>query len=408
MLLITEVMGSAVLFDMRHLPTSTRRLMFGFDTQVDIRGRHTGRPLTVHQLTMIAQIPIFFSMNITQQLIFLFSGLGAINGLLLSGYFLLLKSEKRLSDFFLGGLLLMVSIRITKSIFIFFNPNFFKLFVHIGLSACLLIGPFLYLYILNATKPDNNLRKTLWLYLLPFLIAIVWMEYSYPYSGEMNNWRHFVGEIYTAWGLCILASGYHLRHVLKKLWFSKEKSNDEEVWLLNIFFGVAIVYIAYETVAYTSYIVGALSFSFLLYVSLLLWLYQRNRREIASDSPIKYANSSLTSEDAEKTMQRLSTVMQSDKLYLDTDLTLASLSEKVGLPSKELSQAINQMAGKNYSNYIADLRVEEAKRLLLSPEHQHFKIAAIAYDSGFNSLSSFNAVFKKHTGFTPNEYRKKS
>ncbi|MEL6820144.1 MAG: AraC family transcriptional regulator [Calditrichota bacterium] len=357
---------------------------------------------------MTVRIPIFFPMNLTQQLIFLFSGLGAINGLLLSGYFLLLKSEKRLSDYFLGGLLLMISIRITKSIFIFFNPNFFKLFVHVGLSACLLIGPFLYLYILNATKPHNNLRKTWWLYLLPFLPIIGWLEYTYPYSGELNNWRHFVGHIYSVWGICILASGYHLRHILKKLWFNKEKSSDEEVWLLNIFIGVAIVYIAYETVAYTSYIVGALSFSFVFYISLLLWLFQRNRRQIASDPLIKYANSSLTTEAAENTMQRLSKVMERDKLYLDPELTLASLSEKLGLPSKELSQAINQMSGKNYSNYIADLRVDEAKRLLVSQEHQHFKIAAIAYDSGFNSLSSFNAVFKKHTGFTPNEYRKKS
>jgi len=365
-------------------------------------------PMPDPRLTMTARIPIFFPMNITQQLIFLFSGLGAINGLLLSGYFLLLKSEKRLSDYFLGGLLLMVSIRITKSIFIFFNPNFFKLFVHVGLSACLLIGPFLYLYIRNATKPKNTLRTTWWLYLLPFLIAISFMEYGYPYSGELNNWRHFVGHIYSVWGISILASGYHLRHILKKLWLSKEKSSDEEIWLLNIFIGVAIVYIAYETVAYTSYIVGALSFSFVFYISLLLWLFQRNRRQIASDPPIKYANSSLTTEDAENTMQRLSNIMENDKLYLDPELTLASLSEKLGLHSKELSQAINQMSGKNYSNYIADLRVEEAKRLLLSPEHQHFKIAAIAYDSGFNSLSSFNAVFKKHTGFTPNEYRKKS
>ncbi len=347
-------------------------------------------------------------MNLSQQLIFLFSGLGAINGLLLSGYFLLVKSGKRLSDYFLGGLLLMVSIRITKSIFIFFNPNFFKLFVHVGLAACLLIGPFLYLYTLNATKPDNNLRKTWWLYLLPFLIAIGWMEYVHPFDGPMNNWRVFVANIYTVWGICILASGYLLRYVLKKLWLSKKKASDEEVWLLNIFIGVAIVYVAYETVAYTSYIVGALSFSFVFYVSLLLWGFQRSRRSIASDAPIKYANSSLSANDAQSYMQRLSDFMTNEKAFLNPDLTLIKLSEQIGINSKDLSQAVNQMTDQNYSRYIAHLRVEEAKRLLTSPDHQQFKIAAIAYDSGFNSLSSFNAVFKEMTGLTPNEYRKQS
>ncbi|MEL7533145.1 MAG: hypothetical protein AAFN10_17645 [Bacteroidota bacterium] len=75
-------------------------------------------------------------MDLAQQSVFLLSALGAFNGFLLSGYFLLIKQEKRLSDYFLGGLLLMLSIRIFKSVFLYFNPELFQLFVQIGLSAC--------------------------------------------------------------------------------------------------------------------------------------------------------------------------------------------------------------------------------------------------------------------------------
>ena len=86
-------------------------------------------------------------MSLQQQLIFLFSALGAINGFIVSGYFLLKRTEKRLSDYFLGGLLLMLSIRIIKSVFLFFNRELFEVFIQFGLTACFLIGPFLFLYV---------------------------------------------------------------------------------------------------------------------------------------------------------------------------------------------------------------------------------------------------------------------
>ncbi len=345
-------------------------------------------------------------MSLEYQLIFLFSALGAINGFLLSSYFLIIKQEKRLSDFFLGGLLLMLSVRIIKSVFLFFNPQLFQLFVQVGLSACLLIGPFLYLYVLNMTQKKHQLRKNWWWYILPFLLIIFGLSYQYPYTGKANSWGPFVSFFYKTWLVGILASAYQMRHIFSKLWQKKEKLTPEEVWLLNVFIGVTIIYLAYETASYTSYIVGALSFSFVFYLSILLRVFQRNSRAIASDPPIKYAKSSLSLSDAQAHMNLLTQHMLEEKTYLDPSLTLTKLSQQLGINSKELSQSINQMTSFNYSKYIAHLRVEEAKRLLASPDFQHYKIAAIAYESGFNSLSSFNATFKQFTNITPDKYRK--
>ncbi len=345
-------------------------------------------------------------MSLEQQLIFLFSALGAINGGLLSSYFLLLKREKQLSDYLLGGLLLMLSIRILKSVFLYFNPHLFQLFVQIGLSACLFIGPFLFLYVTSVVKTDHNLRKTWWLFLLPFALFCTWLANAYPFTGEPNIWGPFVGYIYKVWLAFILASAYQLRGLFKRLFQEGKRLAEQEVLVLNVFVGVLVIYLAYETVAYTSYIVGALSFSFLFYMTILLQFFHRNRWTNANDSPIRYANSSLSPSEAGDYMQRLSDLMREQKPYLDPDLTLAKLSDMLGINSKQLSQAVNQMTEFNYSKYIATFRIEEAKRLLLSPEHQHYKIAAIAYESGFNSLSSFNETFRQLTGLTPKAFRK--
>ncbi len=345
-------------------------------------------------------------MSIDQQLLYLFSGLGAVNGLLLAGYFLLIKKPRRLSDYFLGGLLLTLSVRILKSVFLHFNPGLYQLFIQIGLMACLFIGPFLYLYVVSATKKQHNLKRTWWLYLIPFASIIGWLAYKHPYYGPPYSWNPYVPTIYNIWLLCILASAYQIRGVLRRLVQRRQSLSTEETWLLNVFFGVTVIYIGYATASYTSYLVGALSFSFIIYISLLLLFYQHNRKPIAQDPPIKYSNSPLGEEDAAVLMAKLDAIMKEHRYFLDPKLTIASLSKHVGISSKVLSQAINQRKGYNYSRYIAHLRVEEAKRLLHSPAHQHFKIAAIAFESGFNSLSSFNAAFKQVAGVTAKEFRK--
>ena len=343
-------------------------------------------------------------MYIEQQLIFLFSALGGINGLLLSGYFLLVKSEKRISDYFLGALILMLSVRTIKSVFLFFNDHLFLLFIQVGLTACFLIGPFLFLYTKSLMKGQSTVRSQWWWHVLPFVLLITAFGILYPYYEYRTHWRRFIEIIYKQWLIYILLSAYLLFPVFKKIW-KRDRLENHEFWLVNIFVGNFIVYLAYETSAYTSYIVGALSFSFLVYTTLLLWIFKRSKKQIANDPPLKYANSSLTNEAILKYKNQLEEYIVNEKPHLDPNLKLDTLSKQIGVNSKELSQVINQSFKQNYSQYIASLRIEESKKMLRSDKYHHFKIAAIAHESGFNSLSSFNTYFRKMEGITAKEYR---
>ena len=346
-------------------------------------------------------------MNITQQFILIFSALGAINGFILSGYFLLLRKERRLSDYFLGGLLFMISVRIIKSVFLNFNDELFEAFIAMGLGACALIGPFLYLYVNSMTSTENRLKKNWWWHVLPYVVIFIVFNLNYSYYDDNKAWQWFIDGIYKQWLLYIILSGYLLRHTLPKIWKSEQKLSSEEWWLVNVFLGTTIIWIAYETCYYTSYIVGALSFSFIFYLSIVLWLYRRHKRPIAADTPIKYANSTIDEEEGKVYCQKLMDLMEERKPHLDPELSLKKLSEQVGISSKQLSQVINQFLEGNYAKFIASHRIDEAKELLSNPENQHYKISHIAYQSGFNSLSSFNSYFKKITGMTAIEFQKK-
>ena len=98
--------------------------------------------------------------------------------------------------------------------------------------------------------------------------------------------------------------------------------------------------------------------------------------------------------------------MRMDKSWSDPELTIDMLALSISCSRHHVSQAMNEKLGKSFYDYINYYRVEEAKHLLTDHSKDNHKIASIAYDSGFNSISTFNDVFKKITGFTPSQYRK--
>ena len=87
-------------------------------------------------------------MAIFDQLLLLFSGLGGIHGLLLAAY-LFFRQPGTWSNRFLAAVILMMSIRVLKSVLFYFNPAIGKQILQLGLSACFLIGPLLYCYCLQ-------------------------------------------------------------------------------------------------------------------------------------------------------------------------------------------------------------------------------------------------------------------
>jgi AraC-like DNA-binding protein len=82
------------------------------------------------------------------------------------------------------------------------------------------------------------------------------------------------------------------------------------------------------------------------------------------------------------------------------------LADQLKVSMHHLSQVINEQYGLNFSDFINQYRIEEMKTKLTNTRYHHFKIEQIAFDTGFNSKSTFQAAFKKFTGRTPSEYRK--
>jgi AraC-like DNA-binding protein len=120
----------------------------------------------------------------------------------------------------------------------------------------------------------------------------------------------------------------------------------------------------------------------------------------------KYASTGLKEQEASRILTKLEQLMREQKIFLNPEIKIEKLAELAGTNRHCVSQVLNERAGHNFYDYINQHRVNEAKRLLMDPEYSNQKIASIAYDAGFNSLSAFNEVFKKVTGMTPSRFKK--
>jgi len=122
----------------------------------------------------------------------------------------------------------------------------------------------------------------------------------------------------------------------------------------------------------------------------------------------RYARSGMEPEAAQQYVQALLALMEREKLFTNSELTLQELADALALSPHNLSEVINTQLGKNFYDFVNGYRVEEVQRRLQDPHNAHLTVLALGLEAGFKSKSSFNAVFKKHVRMTPSQYRKQA
>jgi AraC-like DNA-binding protein len=119
---------------------------------------------------------------------------------------------------------------------------------------------------------------------------------------------------------------------------------------------------------------------------------------------IKGLPDGLSAED-QKLKERIAAFLEAERPYLQEDFGRKSLANLMKVPEHRISHVVNQGFGKNLSELLNEYRIAEAKRLLRETSLQ---VGRIAFESGFNSLASFNRAFRKIVGVSPSDYREKS
>lgn len=357
----------------------------------------------------------------TQVLLFV----GAAQGLVLSFVLFTLRRANRAANRLLAGILSIFSLNI-----IFHTLSHDNRFIGVPHHeqvvefTLLLYGVFLYFYVKYLTDKTFILNKRKLLHLLPFTIGLI---LSIPfYIKSINSEKpHFVLILVS--GLGVVSATIYMIIIVKILISHTRKIQDsyssiEKInlrWLKLLISGFTFtILFGFLLDTFRVMIIGWdyvwLLISLFMYVIGYMGLKQPEiftrieEPKQESETPAikkKYEKSTLTPETANLYFAKLITCMKSEKPYLNSNLTLPELASSMSIPVHHLSQIINERLNQNFFEFINSYRVEEAKKMLVDDVHQNYNILSIGLDAGFNSVSAFNAAFKKLVKMTPSQYR---
>ena len=360
-------------------------------------------------------------------------------GLSLGLFLSLNESAKNKANTYLGILVLCITL--------FFLPHFFARFrlletFHfvIGLPRIIpfLFGPLTLMYVRACTQKGFIMKRVDWLHFIPALIMLIncWPELTMDVAEKITNQRNFaktgtVSDYAWIWLLKVIHPliyfGLSIQLILRyRQHVTNAASHMDSAfhrWVLTFIFILSLPILGLLLFVFTEFgrfslvilSIGLMSFLIAIYIATLVkpelfhaFPYQMPIPTSTETKKQKYENSNLKEAQKEQYLQKLEAFMHQHKPFQEPELTLAQLSEKVKIPAHYLSQVINEKLQINFLDFINGYRVKEAQVKLIDPSLSHYTILSIAYESGFNSKSTFYAAFKRATGMTPSQFRKSS
>lgn len=365
--------------------------------------------------------------------------LGGIQALLL-GAILLHHKNRSYPNTFLG--LLVICFGLSCILHAFDQSEIYLIYPHlmrINWGIPLLFGPLLLIYTWALTNPDNiNLENDLrhlspyiinLVLLIPFFISsgeykIQTMDYftSLPSAG-VDGYFYYYYILQISSGIIGIAYAYDSQKVLNKFRrnLKEEYSSIEKYkadWLTQLLWGFSILSLIYSLTVIFTFGDRYPPYNYLSYYYLFLFIFiyllsykalnhpaifqlRSNKIETKNKKPVqsKRTKQSYTGE-------QLKTYLLTNQPYLDGELTATKLAEDLKISRHELSAILNDDLGLSFYDLINGYRIEEFKKRVHDPDYAHLTLLAIAYDSGFNSKTTFNTIFKKYEGLTPSQYKK--
>ena len=361
-------------------------------------------------------------------------GAGAVQGIILC-FLILFKKEKRTNDnIFLAFILFIFSLTIVN--IIGYDSNFFLhnlTFLFAPISLLLGFGPSIFLFAKFKTLSYNKFKLSYLFHFLPLLIEIIFYlfltfqenSFKLDFFNKIFHYTIFPIEQFvsiTSTLIYLVLSINEITSYQKQLLDNfSEISETTLVWLKRQISAYILIWVLWSIMSLIDFFIFDWDMDYVyyypIYAILAVFTYwigfsnylkpkiTLNLKEV----PIKKQEVSsidILNKEVLSIIYKLKKSMEDDKIYTEPTLTIKKLAEIVDVNPKLLSSILNSGLKKNFYDYVNEYRVEEAKRLLLLPENKKFTILSIAYDSGFNSKSTFNDTFKKFTEQTPSQFRK--
>jgi len=345
------------------------------------------------------------------------------------------KKGSRLSNHIFAWFCLANAFYIIGDIFSIFRHTLYRIFpIQFDLlwnSSFFLIGPLLFFYTLSLVQQDFSFKKVHLWHWLPFFIDLVYRNYRFFTHENLEAviidkgyyipfWelktRYIAMDIHIiTYALISLILFYLYRYRLKEMFSSFERIKMS--WLQLVLIGFVLIHLLHiskvtlpfldkiwiEVIGFLMHVGNLLFATIVVFKGLRLPEIFSHREEKSVGK--KYAKTALSQEQINDYKKKLTQYMETDKPFLNPDLNIAELAEKLSVPPHYISQVLSQGLQSNFYHFVNRYRVEECKRILVEKGSEK-TVLEILYETGFNSKSTFNRIFKQYTGFNPTDYIK--
>jgi len=348
------------------------------------------------------------------------------------------KKGKKLSNRLLAIVFLMISVAVIDLYLLVFTVKVeLPQLLFINDTFMFAYGPLLFLFTQSVLFKNYKLYKKAFFHFIPFIIAVAYVisiilfvstdsitQLTNQVNSQEATFYYRIGEFIILAHIFyyLFRSKKEIKNVLGKVKDLYSTFNQDNFKLLKFIINCFIVLFSLSLFHAILPFIGIKSgllitlllmilFMFYFINSILLKLLNQSSNESGvMTQPIfkeheKYAGSSLSKSDLQAYMNKLENHMKENEKYLDSDLNINDLSTELAIPSKLLSQVINEGYSCNFFDFVNKYRVEAAKSMLANQVDEKQTIQEVMYDSGFNSKSSFNTSFKKFTNLTPTQFK---
>lgn len=302
------------------------------------------------------------------------------------------------------------------------------------------LAPLIYYYIRSVVSPSFRLRDIKYGHFAPLLaylivkIFILLYDRSQPGFDEVQNgylvlnleWKYlnpFIFLLKTFQMLLYLAFSFQLLYAFRekiKHYFANTYKLELN-WLRNFLIAYSVLYLFNSTQTVINEIITNLSWIqewwyYLLsgitiiyvgingYFTKLVELLNIDFSAFELPKPEQSLARNISEDQLEKRKAHLQEFMDTHKPYLDSDLSLINLAQKLEISREELSSTINKAFDSRFNDFINRYRIEETKRLITEGKNKTHSLLGLAFDAGFNSKATFNRAFKKVENQSPSEY----
>ncbi|GAB3505428.1 hypothetical protein GCM10027341_37030 [Spirosoma knui] len=355
--------------------------------------------------------------------------LGAMQGFILASLLWFNRKGNRLSNRLLAGLIGFMAL-MSFCVGIPIPNRYVSLFIDlVPMINAMPLGPLIYFYTKSVLNPDFRLSK--WELRQFYPIVLDW-------GGNLIAWTFVIGAILhffpqqdgPSWGNVINEYNTYVDIprwlsmttyvVLARNWLNAHSRSEGEfnVRWLRQFLTILLVFQGIWLVHLVPYIIPDTRSTLLdkfgwypIYIPITVMIYWLGLKGyiLSRNSPVepvgrKTRLTTLPSETITQVVDSLLNIMDSDKLYLDPELTVEKVARRLQVPAKTISFVLNQYRQKSFNTFINEYRIEAVKQRLTDPASEHLTLTGIAFECGFNSQATFQRTFKQFTQLSPSAF----